>query len=204
MIIKKKKKDTFLLVNNVFGCDLGLVSWVRAFLTGPLTPERSQFQSLQRLPSEQAFSPEQHQTAPVFLKLLCSHVKNVAANECLCVSGESWRAAEQRLCLYIVCLLAWLAKLLLSHSRRCKLSVWAGPLLSKSPEWVGSNYKAEGTWNVMSLKSEGQLKSENITVQLICCSAIVFLAARNLVEVNNEDAERNLVQLGKIVPEALR
>lgn len=56
----------------------------------------------------------------------------------------------------------------------------------------------------MSLKSEGQLKSENITVQLICCSAIVFLAARNLVEVNNKDAERNLVQLGKIVPEALR
>ena len=56
----------------------------------------------------------------------------------------------------------------------------------------------------MSLKSEGQLKSENITVQLIRCSAIVFLAARNLVEVNNKDAERNLVQLGKIVPEALR
>lgn len=56
----------------------------------------------------------------------------------------------------------------------------------------------------MSLKSEGQLKSENITVQLICCSAIVFLAARNLVEANNKDAERNLVQLGKIVPEALR
>lgn len=56
----------------------------------------------------------------------------------------------------------------------------------------------------MSLKREGQLKSENIVVQLICCSTIVFLADRKLVEVNNKDAERNLVQLGKIVPEALR
>lgn len=33
MIIKKKKKGKFLLVNNVFGCDLGLVSWVCALLT---------------------------------------------------------------------------------------------------------------------------------------------------------------------------
>lgn len=38
---------------------------------------------------------------------------------------------KQDLCLY--CVLALLVMLLLSHSRRCKLSVWAGPLL-QSPQ----------------------------------------------------------------------
>lgn len=53
---------------------------------------------------------------------------------------------KQDLCLY--CVLALLVMLLLSHCRRCKLSVWAGPLI-QSLEWTGWNYKAEGTWNAI-------------------------------------------------------
>lgn len=130
---------------------------------------------------------------------------------------ESWFCRNRILCLYCV-LASLVVMLLLSQSRRCTLSVWAGHLI-QSPEWVGWNCKAEGTWNVIS-STESQPWPCNIDqrtiLQLFCKWLQCDFLSAPIRQFHRDEKQRCMWKLScvdelssiivpeKMVPEAVR